>query len=336
MAQNGPLNIVMFSAEAVPYVKVGGLADVVGSLARVLDLEGARVQLVLPAYWSIGHSEHNIRPYEPLPGFDMSLGLRRIHAEVFHAGMPNSGVDVFLLGGGHYFFREGIYDDPHTREGYPDNMERFVFFMKAGLELLLRLDRPIDVVHCHDSQTGLIPALLQLNCGSHPRFAHAGVLFTIHNLAYQSVYPKEALLLAGVDEKRHFHAGSPFEFWGKVNCMKAGIEYADQINTVSETYALEIQSSAEYGYGLEGVLRRRSTDLSGIVNGIDYHVWNPETDPLLPAHFSSPDQPGKAACKAEVLRAFGLPQPAGRVPLVGMVSRLAAQKGFDLIEQVMD
>lgn len=336
MAQDDPLNIVMFSAEAVPYVKVGGLADVVGALARALGLEGAKVLLVLPAYLSIRHSEHNIRPYAPLPGFDMSLGSRDVHAEVFHTIMPISGVDVFLLGGEDYFLREGIYDDPLTKEGYHDNMERFVFFMKAGLELLLRLGRPIDVVHCHDSQTGLIPGLMRVNYGYHPHFAQAGVLFTIHNLAYQSIYPKEALLPAGVDEKRYFHAGSPFEFWGKVNCMKVGIEYADQINTVSETYALEIQSSPEYGYGLEGVLSRRSADLSGIVNGIDYHMWNPETDPLIPAHFSSPDQPGKAACKSEVLKAFGLPQPEGRVPLVGMVSRLVAQKGFDLIEQAMD
>ena len=272
----------------------------------------------------------------PCRGSICRLGRARIHAEVFHTVMPNSGVDVFLLGGEDYFLREGIYDDPLTKEGYHDNMERFVFFMKAGLELLLGLGGSIDVVHCHDSQTGLIPGLQRVNYGSHPRFAQSGVLFTIHNLAYQSIYPKEALLLAGVDEKRHFHAGSHFEFWSKVNCMKAGIEYADQINTVSETYALEIQSSPEYGYGLEGVLHRRSADLSGIVNGIDYHVWNPETDPLLPAHFSSPDQPGKAAVKSEVLKAFGLPQLEGRVPLVGMVSRLVAQKGFDLIEQAMD
>jgi len=302
----------------------------------VLDYEGARVLLVLPAYRSISRSHHNIRPYEALPGFDMALRHHRIHAEVFHTVMPHSGVDVFLLGGGDLFQRDGIYDDPRTKEGYPDNMERFVFFMRAGLELLLRLERRVDVVHCHDSQTGLIPGLLRLNCGSHPRFSQAGVLFTIHNLAYQSIYPKEALLLAGLDESRYFHAGSPFEFWGKVNCIKAGIEYADQVNTVSETYALEIQSSPEYGYGLEGVLRRRNGDLSGIVNGIDYHAWNPETDPLLPAHFSSPDHPGKAVCKRELLKAFGLPQPERRLPLVGMVSRLVAQKGFDLIEQVKD
>ena len=325
----------MFSAEAVPYVKVGGLADVIGSLAPALENEGAGVQIVIPAYKSISHAGHNIRPYRNLPGFDTLLGPRRIQAEIFHTTMPHSNVEVFFIGGGHYFYREGIYDDPLTREGFRDNMERFVFFMKAGLELLLRLGRPIDVIHCHDSQTGLVPGLLRTHYGYHPLFARAGVLLTIHNLAYQSIYPVEALSLAGIDEKRYFHPGSPFEFWGKVNFMKAGIDFADLVNTVSETYAMEIQSGAEYGYGLEGVLKRRSADLSGIVNGIDYRVWNPEKDPLLPAHFSSPEQPGKAICKSAVLKAFGLPQPESRVPLAGMVSRLAAQKGFDFMEEVM-
>jgi starch synthase len=333
MDQEYPLDIVMFSAEAVPYVKVGGLADVVGALPRALEREGARVRVILPAYKAIQHFEHGIDPYSPLPRFDQVFGTRTLQVEVFRTTLPGSRVDVFFVGNGQYFYRDGIYDDPFTREGYRDNMERFVFFMKAGLELLLRLGKPVDVIHCHDSQTGLIPGLLRTSHASHPLFARAGALFTIHNLAYQSVYPKETLQLAGVEEKRHFFPGSPYEFWGKVNFMKVGIECADLVNTVSETYALEIQSSFEYGHGLEGVLRRKKYDLTGIVNGIDYDVWNPETDPLLPAHFSSPGEPGKAICKAAVLKAFGLPRSERRVPLVGMVSRLAAQKGFDLIEQ---
>ncbi len=336
MAHDRPLNVAMFSAEAVPYVKVGGLGDVVGALAKVLDQQGVKLLLIVPAYQSIRHSEHDIRPYSPLPAFNTALSSRHTRTEIFHTILPTSGVDVFFLAGDHYFLREGIYDDPATKEGYHDNMERFAFFMRAGLELLLRLDKPIDVIHCHDSQTGLIPGLVRSNYGSHSRLAQAGALFTIHNLAYQSIYPKESLHLVSIDEKRHFHTGSPFEFWGKVNFMKAGIEFADHINTVSETYAMEIQSGPEYGNGLEGVLRRRSADLTGIVNGIDYHVWDPKADPLLPGHFSSPDQPGKQTCKHEVLKAFGLPVHEKRVPLVGMVSRLVAQKGFDLIEQAGD
>jgi starch synthase len=336
MSQQKPLTIAMFSAESVPYVKVGGLADVVGALASVLDRLGVRVLLAIPAYKSIHHHRHHFVPYSELPGFDMSLGHSRVYVEVYHATMPNSSVDVFLIGGGHYFYRDGVYDDPYTREGYRDNMERYVFFMKAGMELLARLKRPVDVLHCHDSQTGLIPGLLRTDFSHTPVFTRAGALFTIHNLAYQSIYPKEALALAGIDEWRYFHPSSPFEFWNKVNCMKAGIEFSDLINTVSETYALEIQSGPEYGYGLEGVLRRRSMDLSGIVNGIDYGEWNPETDSCLPTCFSKPEDPGKAACKTAVLHAFGLPELPGRVPLVGIVSRLAAQKGFDLLEAAID
>jgi starch synthase len=336
MSQRTSLNIAMFSAESVPYVKVGGLADVVGALASVLDRLGVRVLLTIPAYKSIHHHQYNFAPYSELPGFDMSFGRGRVYVEVFRATMPTSSVEVFLIGGGQYFFRDGVYDDPFTREGYRDNMDRYVFFMKAGMELLTRLQRPVDVLHCHDSQTGLIPGLLRTDYSCTPLFAKTGALFTIHNLAYQSIYPREALGLAGIDEWRYFHPSSPFEFWSKVNCMKAGIEFSDLVNTVSETYALEIQSGPEYGYGLEGVLRRRSMDLSGIVNGIDYLEWNPETDSCLPAHFSSPEQPGKEQCKAAVLAAFGLPRLAGRVPLVGIVSRLAAQKGFDLIEASID
>jgi starch synthase len=336
MSQDPALKVAMFSAEAVPYIKVGGLADVVGALAAVLNRQGVAVQLTIPAYKLIHHHRHNFAPYAALPGFEMNLGPNRVNVEVYHAIMPDSGVEVFLIGGGNYFFREGVYDDPFTREGYRDNMERFVFFMKAGMELLVRLGRPVDVLHCHDSQTGLIPGLLRTSFNQSPLLSKTGVLFTIHNLAYQSIFPRESLALAGIDERRYFHSFSPFEFWHKVNCMKAAVEYADLINTVSETYALEIQSGPEYGYGLEGVLRRRIGDLSGIVNGIDYHEWNPETDTCLPAHFSSPEQPGKAICKASVLASFGLPRLTGRIPLVGIVSRLAAQKGFDLIEAAID
>jgi starch synthase len=334
MYQLPPFDIVMFSAESAPYVKVGGLGDVVGALPRILDKQGARVTVVIPAHKAIQHDEYNIRPYAPLAKFDVSLGHRRVTAEVYQTTIPGTRVELFLLGGGHYFYRDGIYDDPLTKEAYRDDIERYVFFCRAGIELLVRLGRTVDIIHCHDSQTGLIPALVRTRYAYHPLLMHTGVLFTIHNVAYQGIYPKESLYLAGLDERRYFYPGSPFEFWGKVNFMKVAIEHADLINTVSETYALEIQSSPEYGYGLEGILRRRKKDLTGIVNGIDYEIWNPGTDPFLPAHFCSPDQPGKPACKASVLKQFGLPQEHNRrVPLVGMVSRLAVQKGFDLIEE---
>ncbi len=331
MNRHNPLYVVMFAAEAFPYVKVGGLADVVGALPKKQEKLGTKVTVVLPAYKAIHHDKHGIHLYEPVPGFEVVMGPRRARAEIFHTQMPETDVNVFFVGCPEYFYRDGIYDDPLWKEGYLDNMERFIFFMKAGLELVERLGRPVDIIHCHDWQTGLIPGLLHTALESRSFFSHVGTLFTIHNVAYQGVFPRAALYWAGIDS-RFFYPMSPFEYWGKVSFLKAGIEFSDSINTVSETYAKEIQSGYEFGYGMEGVLRHRSEDLSGIVNGIDYEEWNPDTDPWIPAHFSVRDLSGKARCKSEVLKHFNLPVPEGGVPLVGIVSRLADQKGLDLIE----
>ncbi len=328
-------HIVMYSAEAVPYVKVGGLADVVGALPRMLKRSGARVTVVLPAYRKIAPEKFGIRPSSTVPPFDVRLGGKSVRVEVAQAEVPDTGVSVFFLGGGGYFDRDGIYDDPVTKEGYPDNMHRFGFYAKAGLELLRRLEQRPDVIHCHDSQTALIPGLLRTIYRDDPFFTGIGCLFTIHNLAYQGLYEPEILKWVGIDAG-FFYPMSPFEFWGKVNFMKVGIECADLINTVSETYAREIQSGAEFGYGLEGILKRRAADLSGIVNGIDLDEWNPETDALIPARYSAQNPAGKAVCKSALLQSMGLPQRRGKVPLIGIISRLADQKGFDLIGEAME
>jgi starch synthase len=174
-----------------------------------------------------------------------------------------------------------------------------------------------------------------VNLRKQPYFARVGTLFTIHNLAHQGLCPKESLTYAGID-LRHFYPKSPFEYWGQVSLMKSGIELADKVNTVSRTYSMEIQTEHEFGMGLEGVLLNRKKDLSGIVNGIDYAEWNPEMDPLIPAHFSIQDLSGKSKCKEHLLQCFGLPHSGNRVPLIGIVSRLADQKGFDLIEEAVD
>ena len=326
------LRVVMFAAEAAPFAKVGGLADVVGALPRALAKEGAKPAVVIPAYRSVDFSKHKIRSCAAVPGFEIPIGSVREHADVYQTTMNGSEVDVYLIGSRKYFDRDGIYDNPATLEGYADNMERFTFFMKSGLELLSRLGLPADIIHCHDSHTALIPGILNLNHRGGPPFDRAGTLLTIHNLAHQGLYPQESLVYAGID-LRHFYTGSPYEYWGRVNFMKAGIELADKVNTVSQKYAVEIQTDPEFGMGLEGVLRGRKEDLCGIVNGIDYEEWNPETDPLIPAHFSRFDLPGKAKCKEDLLRYFGLPVSRDRVPLIGIVSRLADQKGFDLIER---
>jgi starch synthase len=334
MSPQNPLRVAMFSTEAFPYAKVGGLGDVVGSLPKKLERLGVEITLIMPAYKTIHHDRFNIHTYKPLPRFDVQMGSGFVQAEIYTTTMPGTSIEVFLIGSPDYFLRDGIYDDPLTHEGYPDNMERFIFFMKASLDLLAKLRRQVDILHCHDWQTGLIPGLINTTLRNDPFFSRVGTLLTIHNLAYQGVFPKEALYWAGIDYA-HFSAMSPFEYWGKVNFLKAGIEFSDYLSTVSENYALEIQSGPIYGCGLEGVLKRNRNKLCGIVNGIDYEEWNPETDPFLPAHFSVRDLSGKSRCKRDILQYFALPQHADRTPLIGIVSRLADQKGFDLIAEAM-
>ncbi|MBP1608079.1 MAG: glgA [Acidobacteria bacterium] len=322
--------IVMISAEAYPYAKVGGLGDVVGSLPKKLEMLGAEITVLIPAYKSINHDRFGVHLYKPLPAFDVKLGSNRFQAEVCAATMPGSNVRVFFLGNPEFFLRDGIYDDPHTHEGYTDNMERFIFFTKACLSLLPKVCHQVDILHCHDWQTGLIPGIIKTTLRHNPFFSPVATILTIHNLAYQGIFPKIALSLAGIGDS-YFFPGSPFEYWGKVNFLKAGIEYSDCVTTVSENYALEIQSDPAYGYGLEGVLRKNRDKLRGIVNGIDFKEWNPETDPFLPANFSSHNLSGKLKCKNQLLQYFGLAPQTGRVPLIGVVSRLADQKGFDLM-----
>jgi starch synthase len=329
-----PLRVWLFAAEAAPYAKAGGLADVIGSLPKALENLGAIPTIVIPGYRSSLSGDFGIHRHDSVPGFDIPMGRHTEHADIYQTRVEKNSIDVFLIGSQHYFDRTGIYDDPATHEGYRDNMQRFIFFMKAGLELLLRLRAPADVLHCHDSHSALIPGLLHIRHRANPLLARTGTLFTIHNLAYQGVFPKTALEYAGLNSS-HFYPLSPFEFWGKVSFMKTGIIYADKVNTVSQTYATEIQTSSEFGVGLEDVLRMRKEDLSGIVNGIDYEEWNPEKDPLIPATFSAQDMSGKAKCKQYLLDYFGLPRSQRRVPLIGIVSRLADQKGFDIIAKAI-
>ncbi len=335
MVRKDSLRVVMLAAEASPYAKVGGLGDIVGSLPKALTRLGVEPTVVIPAYRSALSGTPAIHPCKHVPGFDIRMASRIEHAEVFQVRMDGAPVDVYLIGSQKYFDREEIYDDPATREGYLDNMERFVFFMKSALKLLPGIGMPFDIIHCHDSHTALIPGLIHMSHRHSPFLAGAGTLLTIHNLAYQGIYPKESLDYAGID-RRHFYPLSPFEYRGQVNFMKAGIELADKVNTVSQTYAFEIQTNPELGMGLEGVLRGRTNDVSGIVNGIDYEEWNPETDPFIPAHFSAHDLSGKAECKEHLLRQFDLLHSAKRFPLIGIVSRLTDQKGFDLIAETIE
>jgi starch synthase len=329
------MKVLMIAAEAVPFAKVGGLADVVGALPLALKSLGVDVRVILPKYRKVDNERYQLQPLVSNPTVQVLLGRIPVSADVYSAVFPNTEIPVYFIDQKYFFDRDGIYDNPATGEGFADNGERFCFFSKAAMELLGELQWLPDVLHCHDSQTALIPAYLKISLGQRPLFRKMASVLTIHNLGYQGLYPREILYPLNLSEDL-FYPGGPIEFYNQVNFMKAGLVFADCLNTVSEAYAQEIQTTDEFGYGLQGVLQERSQDLFGIMNGIDYNIWNPEVDKLIPCHYSSQDLLGKLNNKGELLKRYGLDPAGGRVPLIGMISRLADQKGFDLVIEALE
>ena len=329
----GKLSILMVAAEVHPLAKVGGLADVMGALPRALADAGHEVRVALPFYKKIKDAGIKASPVKAAGEFDITLGDVTVAGKAYSTKLPGSKVEVLLVENDRFFGRDGIYSSATTGEGFSDNAERFIFFSKAVLRLARLMNYRPDIIHCHDHQTGFIPAWLRDEPNSDPYFKDTGIVYTIHNLAYQGVFPRRMGYVAGFSEHMMKPMGG-IEFHGDVNMMKAGIIYSDTITTVSPTYAREIQTE-EFGYGLEGVLKLRERDLVGILNGADYSVWNPESDNLIPYRYSAQDQTGKRMCREHLLKRLGLKLPEG-VPLVGMISRLVDQKGFDLVAQAFD
>jgi len=244
------------------------------------------------------------------------------------AGYP--GVRFFFVDYSPYFDRDGLYG---TASGdFPDNAERFTLFCRAVIEGSKILGVP-DIFHCHDWQSAMVPVLLRTQYVEDPAFRNAGTVFTIHNMGYQGLFPPEILPLLMLPWD--LFTISKMEYFGNVNFLKGALAYSDFITTVSRKYSQEIQT-AEFGFGLEGVLKERAQTVTGILNGVDYEEWNPETDKFIAAHYSSEDLSGKVECKRDLLASFGLNQADENAPVIGIVSRFAAQKGFDLIGQIVD
>src|SRR5688572_30837183 len=326
--------VVMVAGEAVPFAKVGGLADVIGALPVHLHDLGTRVSIIIPRYRTIDLKQFGFEPY-PIPDLPtIPLGFNHYPFDVHRGKLPSSDVPVYLIGNDEFFGRDGIYLDAATGKDYPDQADRWIFFQRAALELLAAIAPDVDIIHCHDHQTGLIPAYVHRQFRPRGIFTRSGTIFTIHNMGYQGLFPAEVMMRTGVN-LAEFYPASPFEFFGMLNFMKAGITYADLVTTVSETYAREICESGEYGYGLEGVLRHRGDELVGILNGIDYDAWNPQTDPAIPAHFSAKALTKRKENRKALLKEFGLKsQPDW--PVLAMVSRIDVQKGFDLVVKILD
>jgi len=318
--------IVMLAGECVPFAKVGGLADVLGALPRELEKLGYHVTIIIPKYGSIDLERFG---FQRLSEFDSGS------FEVYRSTLPGSSVPVFLVGNDHYFGRRGIYTDPETGWDFPDQADRWIHFQRSAMDFISASLGPVDVLHCHDHQAGLVPAYLERLYRSHPAFTSTGTVFTIHNMGYQGVFPGDTMSRTGFNTAEFFPL-SPFEFYGMLNFMKVGAVFADSVTTVSETYAWEIQQGPEFGYGLEGVVRSRVEPPIGILNGIDYGVWNPATDPTLFANYSVADLTGKRINKEGLFRDLGLDLSRIDRPLLTMISRIDVQKGFDLVVAILD
>ncbi len=313
----------MVSSEAAPFAKTGGLADVLGSLPPELNALGDECAVVLPRYGAIDVSGAD-KVYQNLRVY---LGGGFYECDVYR--LDRRGTPFFFIDHAGLYGRDGIYGDRYGDFG--DNHIRYALLCGAALGVARYLF-PAEIFHAHDWQAGLLPLFLKNFVAGDPAFYGAKSLFTIHNLGYQGDVARERLWEAGVEDR--FYRPDLIEFHGRASLLKAGLVFADQLTTVSPRYAQEIQTP-EYGFGLDGFLRARAESLSGILNGCDYDEWNAATDKHLPANYTVGDLSGKLECKRALLAEFGMEARLER-PLLGIVSRLVHQKGFDLLGPLLD
>lgn len=321
------MKILFATPEAVPFAKTGGLADVSGALPRALAKLGHEVTLVLPKYRQIDAKRFPIAS----TGVTVRVPISRKteSAEVYAADLAPNLRALFLRNDA-YYDRDQLYGMPAG--DFEDNAERFIFFSRAVLEAALDFDLAPEIIHCNDWQTGLVPVYLKTFYAQAPGLAQAASIFTIHNLGYQGLFWHYDMPLTNLGWELFTPQG--LEYYGRLNFLKGGIVFADAVTTVSRRYMEEIQTP-ELGFGLDGVLRDRREDLYGILNGVDYEEWSPSSDRFIKAHYAPHDLGGKKACKADLQKEFGLPV-AGEVPVLGAISRLADQKGFDLIVAILE
>lgn len=322
------LKVLFVTPEAYPFAKTGGLADVSGALPKFLKALGCDIILIIPYYRMVKESGQPIRYLAE--EIEVPFVNETLKAEIYK-GLLYESVSVYFIGRDEFFDREYLYSTP--KGDYFDNAERFIFFSKGVLILAQHLGFLPDIIHHHEWQTGLISAYLKSIYKDDPFFSKTASIFTIHNIAYQGLFKKEKFLLTGLPVDMYNPEG--IEFWERINFMKAGIVYADVINTVSKKYSLEIQTP-EYGYGLDGILRKRREDLFGIINGVDYEEWDPSHDPYIKANYTLNDLSGKKECKKDLIREFNLSPSLEKYPILGMISRLTDQKGFDILFEILD
>jgi len=327
------LQIAYISPEAVPYVKTGGLADVAGALPDALSRMGNTVKVFLPLYSSISKTKYGIESLKS--GIPITAASRNESFDLYHVPEKTADCEYYFIKMDKYFDREDLYVSPETGKDYEDNDERFIAFSKAVLESIIALEWQPDIIHCNDWQSGLIPAFIKYHADNHNYFKNSRTVFTIHNIAYQGLFPAKTFLKLDLDQKLFSPTGA-FEYYSKISFLKVGLSLADVLTTVSERYAEEIQSSEEYGCGMEGILHQRTNDLYGVLNGIDYNIWDPSTDKLIKANYKPEKLDGKKKNKNALRKINKLPMVRRDVPLIGIISRLADQKGFDIFAESAD
>ncbi len=316
------LNILIAASEVVPFAKTGGLADVAGALPKALRALGHDVRLVMPRYYLVDREKYGLKRMEGSLGVPMGV-MGEFWAGVYEGLLPQTDIPVYFIDYEEYFGRSDLYDT--NGEGFTDNDNRFIFFSRAVMQLSKKLHFHPDVIHANDWHTAAIPVMLNTLYKHDRDFSATGSLLTIHNLQHQGKFYKGVMDVLAIGWE-HFY---DLEEHGSVNLLKGGIVHADAVSTVSRKYAQEI-CSADFGWGLEGLIGKYSYKLHGILNGVDYDEWSPSIDPFIPNHFDVEDMSGKVLCKCSLQESFHLPQ-RDEVPLIGLVGRLAEQKGIALI-----
>ncbi|OGI12376.1 MAG: starch synthase [Candidatus Margulisbacteria bacterium GWF2_35_9] len=324
------MKILFLSSEVIPFAKTGGLADVAGALPKALSKIGHDVVVVMPRYRQVNKEKYNLQL--ALTDLVVEVGDKQINGAAFSSVIPDSKTKVYFIENNDLYDRDGLYQVPGTDKDYIDNDERFIYFSRAALDMCKRLNWKPDIIHCNDWQTGLVPVYIKTLYSIDPFYQGIKTILTIHNLGYQGVFEAESMSKTGLDES--LFTMDKLEFWGKLNFLKAGLVYADFITTVSERYSQEIQTE-EYGAGLNGLLNARKSSVSGIINGIDYNVFSPSNDPIIHKKYSLKTIVNKLDNKKYLLKQCGMRRKVG-APVLGIISRLVDQKGFDILAEIID
>lgn len=326
--------IFYVSPEVAPFASTAELGEVAGLLPKVLKDLGHEVRMMMPNYRAVNERKYILRDVIRLKDMAIEIDGQVLRANGKSAFLPNSKVQIYFLDYKPYFDRPNLYHEAQTGRGYADNAERFIFFCRGCLETLKLLQWQPDVIHCNDWQTCLIPYYLKTIYRNDPFFKNTSVLLSVHDVAQQGHFDPEITRKAGLSVK-DVAPGSPAELFGKFNFLKAGLGTADLVTTVSETYAQEIQSSKEHGHGLENFLRERRPKIVGVLNGVDYSMWNPETDSHIVRPYNAANPAGKADNKRALLRHLGL-EANSEQAVLGMIASLREEKGIDLVIEAFD